>query len=734
MYKITLLITFMISSLFSFSQQKPDRPKVGLVLSGGGAKGFAHVGAIKALEGAGVKIDFITGTSMGAVIGGLYASGYTGQQLDSIFEILDSNAIVNDYPVTSSRVSYDKHDEDKYALTLPVKDFNLTFPEAYSKGLYNYSFLMEMTMHVRHIRDFSKLPIPFACVAHDIQTGEEVVLKKGNLAKAMVASSAFPSLYYPVTIGDKRLVDGGVINNFPVEELRKMGADIIIGVNVQADLTNKSDSESNSTAIVMKIANFDMMKKMHEKEKLVDILIEPDISEFTFFSFKEGRKLIEVGEAGVKEKWDEFKAKIPHLDASYRPEKTVKAVDSLYINEIKVNELNYYNRDYVVGKLFFKPYSKIATKKLFEGIVNLNSTKNFEQIDYRLDKQDNLIINLTEDKNNTYLRMGLHYDPVFQTGVLLNVTSKHLLLTNDVLSMDFVLGDTYRWLIDYYIDNGYNWSFGSRLRYTQFNYNLNNNLRLSNIIGSVGVNKENIDFDDISGEIYAQKVLFKKVYSSLGFEGKYLRLQSNTLNDGKGVYENDLMLNIFGRMTLGGLDKRYFPKKGVYFKGQYQAYLFSYRYLQSFEPFYMGKADFGGVIPLSSSVSCLLQSEGGFTIQNYKSPYLNFILGGYGYKEFNNFRHFYGYDFFTLSGDSYVKATLTLDYNFKKRHHFNFAANFANLGQDIFDNGEWATLPDYTGYAIGYGLETFFGPIELKKAWSPESKSQYWLINIGASF
>lgn len=734
MYKITLLITFMISSLFSFSQQKPDRPKVGLVLSGGGAKGFAHVGAIKALEGAGVKIDFITGTSMGAVIGGLYASGYTGQQLDSIFEILDSNAIVNDYPVTSSRVSYDKHDEDKYALTLPVKDFNLTFPEAYSKGLYNYSFLMEMTMHVRHIRDFSKLPIPFACVAHDIQTGEEVVLKKGNLAKAMVASSAFPSLYYPVTIGDKRLVDGGVINNFPVEELRKMGADIIIGVNVQADLTNKSDSESNSTAIVMKIANFDMMKKMHEKEKLVDILIEPDISEFTFFSFKEGRKLIEVGEAGVKEKWDEFKAKIPYLDASYRPEKTVKAIDSIYINEIKVNELNYYNRDYVVGKLFFKPYSKIATKKLFEGIVNLNSTKNFEQIDYRLDKQDNLIINLTEDKNNTYLRMGLHYDPVFQTGVLLNVTSKHLLLTNDVLSMDFVLGDTYRWLIDYYIDNGYNWSFGSRLRYTQFNYNLNNNLRLSNIIGSVGVNKENIDFDDISGEIYAQKVLFKKVYSSLGFEGKYLRLQSNTLNDGKGVYENDLMLNIFGRMTLGGVDKRYFPKRGVYFKGQYQAYLFSYRYLQSFEPFYMGKADFGGVIPLSSSVSCLLQSEGGFTIQNYRSPYLNFILGGYGYKEFNNFRHFYGYDFFTLSGDSYVKATLTLDYNFKKRHHFNFAANFANLGEDIFDNGEWATLPDYTGYAIGYGLETFFGPIELKKAWSPESKSQYWLINIGASF
>ncbi len=737
MSKITLALLFGMSVFLAFSQHQP-RPKIGLVLSGGGAKGYAHVGVIKVLEEAGVKIDYIAGTSMGAVIGGMYAAGYNAKELDSIFRLTDSNAIINDYPYKSSRVSYDKYDEDKYAITLPFKDFNIRFPPSYSKGLYNYNFLMEKTLHVRHVTDFNKLPIPFVCVAQDIETGDKVILNSGNLAKSMVASSAFPSLYSPVIIDGKRLVDGGVIDNFPVEELRKMGADIIIGVNVQDDLKKKPDIQGGATGVVMQIANFDMAKKMVYKQKLVDVLIQPDMSGFNFFSFKEGREIISRGIEAAKLKWTDLKTIASYNEIQREPIK-ITPKDSISVGEITVNDLKYYNRDYVLGKLFFKPNSKIPTKRLFEGITNLNESKNFQRIDYQLDQEDNLNIKLVENENNTFLRLGFHYDPLYKTGVLLNITSKHLVLDNDVLVLDFVLGDSYRWLVDYFVDNGYGWSVGARMRYNQFSTNVDNKRGINSFIKNstiknTSVTALNLDYSDLSTEIYTQTVLFKKIYSSLGVEAKYLRVQSNTVEDHDAVYENDVMANIFGRMIYGGLDKRYYPTKGAYFSGEYQAYLFTYRYFRGFKPYYIAKADMGVVAPLSKKVTFFIQSEGGFTIQNQESPYLNFFIGGYGYKPFNYSRQFYGYSFFALTGDSYVKGTLTLDYEFRKKNHLNLIANYSNIGNDIFKTGEWFTLPNYSGYAVGYGYETFIGPIDLKYSWSPETNLKYVLISVGASF
>lgn len=733
MQKIILCLFLFITAVSTYAQH-PPRPKIGLVLSGGGAKGYAHVGVIKVLEEAGVKIDYIAGTSMGAIIGGVYASGYNAKQLDSIFQLADPDAIINDYTIKSSRISADKNFEEKYAITLPVKDFNIKFPLAYSKGLYNYNFLSEMTFNVRHIQDFNKLPIPFVCVAQDIETGEEVVLNKGNLAKAMVASSSFPSLFYPVKIDGRKLVDGGVINNFPVEELRKMGADIVIGINVQDDLQkNPGVKGGGATAVVMQIANFEMAHKMKDKEKLVDIYIKPDISQFTFFSFREGREIISAGEEAALKMLPQLQNLIdPTQSIVYKPR--LKTPDSVRVNRIYIDRLQHYNSEYVIGKLGFKPNTKIPIKKLYEGIIELNATKNFKQIDYHLDQQDNLYLDLTENEDNTFLRVGLHYDPVFKSGVLLNLTHKHLFLTNDVLSFDLVLGDSYRWLLDYYVDNGYNWSFGSRARYTNFNYNVKNDFNNGKTLERLGIQTANIDYNDVSVDAYAQTVLFKKFYSSAGLEGRYLKVQSNTLGNIQGLFENDILLNAYGKMSYDGLDKSFFPTKGWFFKGKFDTYLVSSRFLLNFEPFYIASADMGFVQPLSKKVSLMIQSEGGFTIQNEVTPYLNFFLGGYGYKMINSFRHFYGYDFFTLTGDSYVKGAITLDYEFKRRHHLNLVANFSNIGNDIFESGEWITSPDYSGYAIGYGYETFFGPIELKHSWSPETGNQFSWVSLGYRF
>jgi len=234
MKKILLFFYFLFFLQLVVAQDTitQKRPKIGLVLSGGGAKGFAHIGVLKVLEQAGVKIDYIGGTSMGAVVGGLYASGYNATQIDSIFQDTNFDELLQDYMPRTSKSFFEKRNDELYSVSLPFNKFKLGIPVALSKGIYNYNMLAKLTHNVRHIRDFNQLPIPFICVATNIENGEEVILRDGFLAQAMMASSAFPSLFSPVELNGKVLIDGGVTNNYPVKELRRMGAEIIIGVDV----------------------------------------------------------------------------------------------------------------------------------------------------------------------------------------------------------------------------------------------------------------------------------------------------------------------------------------------------------------------------------------------------------------------------------------------------------------------------------------------------------------------
>src|SRR5690606_1565685 len=153
----------------------------------------AHIGVLKVIEEAGIKIDYIGGTSMGAIVGGLYASGYNATQIDSIFKSTDFDELLSDFIPRSSKSFYGKRNDEVYALSLPFHKFKLGIPTAYSKGLYNYNLLTRLTHNVRHTTDFKNLPIPFLCIATDIETGEEILLDQGYLPQAMAASASFPS-------------------------------------------------------------------------------------------------------------------------------------------------------------------------------------------------------------------------------------------------------------------------------------------------------------------------------------------------------------------------------------------------------------------------------------------------------------------------------------------------------------------------------------------------------------
>ena len=738
--KCVLCLFSIFYFLFSqnlYSQDSLKRPKIGLVLSGGGAKGFAHIGVLKVLEKAGIKIDYIGGTSMGAVVGGLYASGYNATQIDSIFEYTNFDELLKDYNPRTSKSFYEKRNDEIYAISLPFDNFKLGLPIALSKGLYNYNLLVKLLHNVRYVNDFNKLPIPFICIATDIEKGKSVILNSGFLPQALLASSAFPSLFSPVEIDGKYLIDGGVTNNYPIDEVRKMGADIIIGVDVQDDLKDR-ESLKEATRILVQITNLQMIESMKEKIKRTDIYIKPDISDFSVISFNQGKEIIKKGEEATLLIYDKLKTLSADSKTTGMIIQHVKrTTDSLKINNIETPDLKNYTRAYMIGKLGFKQPTKISYEDLQNGINKINATQNFSFISYNLKKcrdGDELNLDLRESKNKTSLKLGLHYDGLYKSAILANITHKKSLFKNDVLSIDFGLGDNFRYNLDYYIDNGFYFSFGVKSRFNQFNRNLSTDFSNGQLFSQLGINSINIDYSDFTNQVYLQTIFVQKFLIGAGIEVKHLKIKSNTLSSSTSVFENSTYGSVFGYLKYDSFDNTFFPKKGWCLQGNLDSYLFSTDYSNQFNRYSIAKGKIVFAKTIFKKTTIKIGSEAGFSFGNNGGHFLDFILGGYGFNKINNFEHFFGYDFLSASADSYIKGTADFDYEIFKKNHIKFVVNYANLENDLFENGNWFSLPSKSGYAIGYALESIIGPVEVYYSWSPELSKGFIWASVGFSF
>ena len=730
--RTSLLVAFAFFSFSVFSQDSIKKPKIGLVLSGGGAKGLAHIGVLKEIEKAGIKIDYIGGTSMGAIIGGLYACGYTANELDSIFSELDSDAIVQDLIPRENKNFFEKNNDEVYVLTLPFQGFKITVPKAYSKGLYNYNLFSKLTHNFRHIRDFNQLKIPFLCVGTDIETGEGVVFQGGSLPKAMAASGAFPSLFSPVEIEGKYYIDGGVVNNFPVEEVKKMGADIIIGVDVQDNLKTV-DEISGATGVLVQISNFKTLENFDFKRKLTDIYIKPNIEGFSVISFEEGKKIIQNGvEAAQKES-----EKLMSLGSGYFNNQINMPSDSIFIGGIDIQGAKNYTRSYFLGKLRLKSWDKISYNDLHSGINNLNATQNFTSIKYELGSDgfsDVLLLQVEENPIKTYLKLGVHYDDLFKSSGLVNVTKKNLFFKNDVGSFDLILGDNTRYNLEYYIDNGFHWSFGVKSNFDRFRKESKNDFKNGEYLQIIGRKSLDLDYLNLVNRAYIQTIFVQKYLIGVGIEHKFSRITSNATQNFLRYIDNSHYFSAVGFLQFDSFDNKFFPKNGWYFYGDFNGYFYSSDYNKDFNNLSTFKADAAYVKTFGKKITLKLQTEGGFSIGEKLNSINNFVLGGYGFHRFGNFKSFLGYDFLEMNGNSYVKAGLQTNWEFYRKNHINFTANFANIGNKIFDDNNWLKTADYTGYGLGYGLETLIGPIEIKHSWSPDTKKHYTWFTVGFLF
>ena len=746
-----ILCTFFIFlTTLSFSQigdsllENNKDISVGLVLSGGGAKGLAHIGVLKAIEQAGVKIDYIAGTSTGAIVGALYASGYTASQLDLMFKQVDFSTLIQDQVPRRAKTFNEKDESIKYALTLPFDGFEISFPTGLSNGQNIYNLFSKLTSHVNHLTDFSKLPIPFLCVATNAENGEMVLLENGYLPRAVSASGALPTLFNPVVINDMILIDGGIVNNYPIKELKAKGVDVIIGVDVQDGIKKKKDLTS-ALDIVLQVNNYASVKQMQTKIKDTDVFIKPNIEEFSVVSFDDANRIVQAGFEAA----NQVTQKLERIAQQQTPRAALKPVphskEDLYIKQVVIEGNQQYTAAYILGKLKLKTPATVSYSSFVEGVNNLSATGNFDDIDYRFVKDQfnhyTVSFKVIESKSKMVLRLGAHYDPLFDTGVLLNVTRKQFLTNNDIASLDVIVGDNLRYNFNYYIDKGFYWSLGFNSSYDFFDKNVSTDFVANDLNNTSGfpVNKIDFQYSDFTNQLYGE-TLFNRIFLlGAGVEHKFLRYISETIgtdsdNVPRTIFDATNYYSAFGYIKYDTYDNIFFPKKGVVFQADTHLYLFSQGSNSNFEPFTILKAKVGYAQTIFKKLTSVFTTETGFKIGSSSTSSLDFMLGGYGFKQINNILPFYGYEALSLRGDTYLKSSITLDYEIIKNHHLSLFTNIANVDDALFQKDDWLKAIPYTGVGVGYGLNTFLGPLELKYAYSKEREVGELYVRLGFKF
>jgi NTE family protein len=451
MLKLSSLVCVILFSSGLFAQgnsstTNKNRPKIGLVLSGGGAKGFAHIGAIKLLEEAGIKPDYITGTSMGSIVGALYAMGYTVDEMTEISTQTEWGVVLTNTVSLEEITVVEKPYYGSFLTELDVTKSGVSLPGGLIEGQNLLQYLSLLTRPVHGITDFTKFPIPYTCVATNIVTGDPVALNSGNITNAIRASMAIPTAFTPVKYDSLLLIDGGWTRNLPVQEAKDMGADIIISVDVGSPL--KTEEELQSMVSILDQTAWILSTKDTEKQlEMSDYVISPAVSNYASFAFEEADTIIKLGyEAAFQQKavFEELSRKI-YSNGKYEGVVEKPFFDSVYrISKIEVTGTELTNPSFVSGRLKIDPNQPISAKEIEEKIGLLYGTMYYKKVGFQIIPQaggtQTLRVDVVED-NPAKLKLSLYYDNENSVGVNVNLTLRNLLLKQSRLIFDGFLSE-----------------------------------------------------------------------------------------------------------------------------------------------------------------------------------------------------------------------------------------------------------------------------------------------------
>ena len=762
MKKFYLLITTLLVSLVVQAQTnitiQPPRLKVGVVLGGGGAKGAAHIGVLKYIEEMGIPVDYVAGTSMGSIIGGFYALGYSPDELTELIAGMNWSEYIGNKIDRSMMSEEMRQRNSTVMLQIPFSDESLfdhdpnsTFisqlPSAYVNNSSLVNLFNDLCVGYQEEMDFNDLPIPFACVATDMITGKEVVLRRGSVPTAMRASMAIPGVFSPVMIDDKVLVDGGLVNNFPADVLREMGADIIIGIEVTSTKgVTTSDLKSLPQVFARLVTNSTSAKRV-ENRAMCDVHIIPDISGYGTLSFTPEAidTLVSRGYKKATEFHDQLLSIKKTVDASagHPVSKTLRAPhaknldnESVLIRSITFNNVNPRESNWLIRKGRLKVGKTYSEADIENAIKIYRGTGCFDEITYQVKECDSihrdnrlsdaydLNINMKYAKPHLF-GLGVRYDTEEGAALLLHVGLNDKKFNGSKLNANFKLSYNPK------IDFAYTYSKSSLANFSLSYGYRNEHFRIMSENGKAF--NMSYKHQKVSGYISQFHLLNFSTAVGVSYTSTTFDLSSM---DEQNIYDSIIfvqnrLLTPFVNLKYDNLDDTYFAKHGV------EARVTGSYHMESKKPdsryFDLSYSFQSYITPYNGRFTIIPQMFGRY-VSGY--PFLfnlwNLYGGEIAGRHFEQQFPFIGLTSVMNTGDKVSILRCDLRYNFYGNHYLTAMYNtFAY----------WNMLPvaesisDVIGFHVqGAGLKYSYnsplGPISLTALWS----NSYTMNHYGAYF
>jgi len=719
---------------FADAQNSQKRPKVGLVLSGGGSHGIAHIGVLKVMEEAGLRPDIITGTSMGSIIGGYYAMGYSADSLQKILKSMNWQLLLSN-TIPQNKI---KFSEKRYfynsVMSLPLASKKVKLPSGLISGQQFENSLSFYAWPAADIKEFSKLPIPFMCVSADLLTYKKVDMKSGYLPDALRASSAIPTVFAPIKIDTALLSDGGLISNFPAEEAKNMGADLLIGSYVGFHPYKENELQSLSH-IVMQIGFSRSVDDFNEQKKLIDKLIVPVVKKISSMDFNPVDSIVEIGYKAALPYKEYFRRLADSLDKLGKQEPLPYILDKKYYSFDRIEIIGNSNiPDWqVLGVLDIATGEKVDKSKLFDKIELIYGMNWFDKVKYRIEPRNDsliLVIDCT-DKPTTMFYGSTHYDNAIGHGILMSVTIKNLLTYGSQFSMDIFLGQYYR----------------ARMSFLQF-FDRNQNLGLSfdfnadnTLIPILTMRGETGDWEslNLSTGVSIDHVLGLNQMMSLSFDYENRYLMPGYVSEIDVKYLTYNYLTSAFEYQVNTLDNRHFPEKGTLLNisaGVSDLLSGSTKVGPnrtkndkdnpgdfSFGRFYTLRGNWKHYFPSTGRLTFSMSGDILYISRCDSVPSQNnfFMLGGITSVN-NRSIAMYGFHTNEIPVKQMAGLGMELDWKLMKDLHLTLGANVA----EAREAGRTSGYSSLAGYGVGLGYMSILGPVKVGLMHGLYGKERYF--------
>ena len=717
--------------------------RIGLTLSGGGARGLAHIGVLHVLDSLGVRIDYITGTSMGSIIGGMYAAGYTASEIEEFALGMNWDALFAGRTDLSYIHPVNREGFKKFIIELPIENCKLKLSTGAFEGQQLWNTLNEVFLHTYGITDFNHLPIPFAAVATDIERGEPVVMRKGNLVTAIRASMAMPSVFTTVERDGYKLIDGGVANNFPVALVKEMGADFAIGVNVSQGL-RPANELLTPIDVIYQMGFYSDARMFIENRKVTDLYIEPDLEEFTAASFTQTQQIIEQGKKAARGVIDQL---VPFKDTDEQSRRTTlvsKEKFTLIIDSIAFNGLKNVRPWFAQNIMSVYPGDTLDAGSLTNAVSRLFATGYFERVHYNLtdcDQTPNVILSLdVKEKPFGSLAAALQYNSFTGVGISGKIATNKFFFYNARASATVLIGEkpAFRAKIRFFTsDRRHSWlSLTTQGRYITFP--LYENFKAISEYQQ-GFLRSELSFNTLSGDNsffsfnggYYYQSLSPNMQSPVTIEGK-----TRAFTAGINWQHHSLNSNAFP--TQGQLiiikNNFYFNQRPSFSEINLNGKPSTLEELDiRIRNFVQTQIRWESYTPINERLTQHTRLQLGYNIK-YEQGFINsFNLGGtYPYLE--NQLTFAGLNEYELVSENILAAALGYQYHIGRSVYATAIANAALFDFSFGRPKEISSNKLVYGGGLSIGYDSFVGPFELTFSYSPQTKKVIGYVNLGWMF